>query len=153
MKIILTSFYLPPTDRIGAGVQMHMVANAYVALGHDVTVVSPRNVLDSDARYKLMTIPINGPNLVLKWAIELAKINFDADFVHFSGDDFLVRRNRSFVHMRTFLGSCFAEARYSSTVSGKFRMSYLGMTEFVSSEKSDICTCISHDTNRYYRRK
>lgn len=149
MNIAVTSYYLPPTDRIGAGVQMHMLANAYVDLGHDVTMITPRKRLEKSARYKLRSLDIVGSNQLLKWSVALSRLQYEFEFVHFSGDDFLVPSSRSFVHLRTFLGSCFAEARNTKSAREKVRMLYAGMTEVVSSKRADICTVISQDTNRY----
>ena len=153
MKIIVTSFYLPPTDRIGAGVQLHMLANAYVRLGHEVTVVSPSCVRDTDALYELETINIGGSNRILKWAVALAQYNFEADIVHFGGDDFLVPSSGKFRHIRTFMGSCLAEAKVATTLRDQVRMTLLGMTEFISSVRFPRSTVISQDTNRYLGRR
>lgn len=152
MKITVTSYYLPPTDRIGAGVQAHMIANEYCKLGHDVTVLSAAQIRDSAAQYKLESVKLVGKNRIVGWAMFLAKYKFDADMVHFTGDDFLVRSNKSYLHMRTFMGSCLAEAAAANTLREKFRMTYLGLTEVVSSLRFPITTVISADTNRYLLR-
>lgn len=153
MKIVVTSFYLPPTDRIGAGVQLHMIANAYVRLGHEVTVVSPSCIRDPNALYELETVKISGYNRILKWAIALSRHTFHADLVHFGGDDFLVPSHQKFCHIRTFMGSCLAEARVATTSRDRLRMTYLGLTEVVSSMRFPISTVISQDTNRYLARR
>lgn len=153
MKITVVSYYLPPTDRIGAGVQMHMLANAYTALGHNVEVLSPSKEKDITAAYQLVNVKLNGKNRILQWANYLAGHQFEADFVHFGGEDFLVPSSHSFIHIRTFLGSCIAEARVSASFREKIRMSYLGITECVSSIRCPISTVISDDTNRYLPRR
>lgn len=152
MRILVVSFYLPPTDRIGAGVQMHMLANAYVELGHDVTVLSPSILKDEHARYSLHSVPLVGRNRLLKWANYLRHFNFDAEIVHFGGDDHLVGRMKA-THIRTFHGSCFAEAIAAQTPRDKLRMSYLGCTELLSQKKCRLTTTVSADTNRYFLRK
>ncbi len=152
MKITVVSFYLPPIDRIGAGVQMHMLANAYVDLGHKVTVVAPVTEKDVTARYDLEPLKIYGDGRIIKWSLALAKHNFDSDIVHFGGDDHWVLKNREFVHIRTFHGSCFAEAQVARKVADKVRMVYLGMTELLAQRVADISSVVSTDTNRYFPR-
>jgi len=129
-----------------------MLANAYVRLGHDVTVVSPACKRESDALYKLETLKVIGSNRIWKWAKALARYKFDADLVHFSGDDFLVPSSAKYIHLRTFMGSCLAEAKVATKLKDRFRMTYLGITEFVSSLRFPAVTVISHDTNRYLGR-
>lgn len=152
MKILVVSYYLPPTDRIGAGVQMHMLANAYVDLGHDVAVISPSMIKDENARYSLQSVRIVGTNRLVKWANYLRYSKFDADIVHFGGDDHLVGKI-SATHIRTFHGSCFAEAIAAQTPRDRLRMFYLGLTELLSQKKSKLTTAVSEDTNRYFLRK
>ena len=152
MRITVVSYYLPPTDRIGAGVQMHMLANAYVDLGHDVTVLAPVHVQDPTAKYALSTLEICGPTRIVKWSVALATHNYNSDIVHFGGDDHWVRRNKRFVHLRTFHGSCFAEAQVASRIGDKARMVYLGITELLAQRVADISTVVSTHTNRYFPR-
>lgn len=152
MKITVVTFYLPPKDRIGAGVQMHALANAYIALGHEVTVVSPSNHKEPDAQYTLCTVSIVGSNRIVKWSKALRQYKFDADIVHFAGDDHLLRSENRYVHLRTFHGSCFAEAQVASSFSDKLRMLYLGITELVAQPIADVCTTVSSHTNRYFPR-
>lgn len=149
MKIIVVSFYLPPTDRIGSGVQMHMLANEYARLGHDVTVLTPASSVEADAKYKLCSVQLTGKNRVWQWAHYLSTYTYNADIVHFNGDDFLVPSSTTFIHMRTFMGSCFAEARVATNLKDRFRMFCLGMTECISSMRFPIATVISSDTNKY----
>ena len=116
MRITVVSFYLPPTDRIGAGVQMHMLANAYARLGHTVSVVSPNIDQPEDAMYKLVSVPLYGPNKVIKWSMFLKEYDFGSGLVHFAGDNHLVRRQSNLVRLRTFHGSCFAEAKQATNM-------------------------------------
>jgi phosphatidylinositol alpha-mannosyltransferase len=150
MLITVVSFYLPPIDRIGAGVQMHMLANAYVDLGHEVTVLSPRLEKDATARYSQTCLDVSGSNRIVKWSIALMNYKFDSDIVHFGGDDHWVRRDNRFVHVRTFHGSCFAEANVALRVPDKARMVYLGMTELLAQRRADVSTVVSTHTNRYF---
>ena len=149
-KITVTSFYLPPTDRIGAGVQLHTLANAYADLGFEVSLVSPQESKEVGSKYDLQCMPINGTNRVVKWAIELARFRYNSGLVHFGGDNHLVRKSRHSVYMRTFLGSCFAEMKVATNTRDKLRMTYLGLTELLGQVNVDISTVISADTNRYF---
>jgi phosphatidylinositol alpha-mannosyltransferase len=153
MKIVVTSYYLPPTDRIGSGVQMHLIANEYARMGHEVTLVSPVDRCEPDALYQLVTVRVNGNNRVWKWAKLLAEFDYDADFVHFSGDDFLVPTKANYIHLRTFMGSCLAEAKVAPALRDKIRMTFLGLTEVASSVRYPLSTVISSDTNRYLPRR
>lgn len=153
MHISVVSFYLPPTDRIGAGVQMHMLANAYVDLGHEVTVVSAAHEKDATAKYSLTTLEVTGKNRIVQWSRALARYKFDSDVVHFGGDDHWVRAGNEFVHIRTFHGSCFAEAKVATKVRDKVRMFYLGCTELLAQRSTKVNTTVSSHTNRYFLRE
>jgi phosphatidylinositol alpha-mannosyltransferase len=152
LKITIVTYYLPPVDRIGSGVQMHMLAQAYTELGHDVTVLSPNDRTESNATYNHVSCRIVGKNRIVKWAMFLRTYQFDADLVHFGGDDHLVRRNREFVHIRTFHGSCFAEALVANRFQDKLRMIYLGCTELISQRRHKVNTVVSPHTNRFFLR-
>jgi phosphatidylinositol alpha-mannosyltransferase len=150
MRITVISYYLPPIDRIGAGVQMHMLANAYVDLGHDVTVVSAAHEKDATAKYSLTTLEVTGKNRIVQWSRALARYKFDSEIVHFGGDDHWVSPSHEFVHIRTFHGSCFAEAIVATKVRDKVRMFYLGCTELMAQRSTKVNTTVSSHTNRYF---
>jgi glycosyltransferase involved in cell wall biosynthesis len=128
---------------------MHMIANAYVELGHNVTVVSP--VVDKDplSKYELHSLPVGGAFKIIKWAIALRYHDFPADIVHFSGEDYLCTKKQDCVHIRTFLGSCLAEAIVAKRLFDNLRMLFIGLTEFYSALRSQVTTVISNDTNKY----
>lgn len=152
MNITVTSFYIPPVDLIGAGVQMHMLANAYVRLGHNVTLLSPSHLVPDDALYSHVHYPVVGRNRVVKWSIALARYRFGRGIIHFAGDNHLVRKQIETVRLRTFHGSCFAEAMSAATNQDKVRMLYLGVTELLGQMRSDCSTVVSADTNKYFLR-
>jgi phosphatidylinositol alpha-mannosyltransferase len=131
---------------------MHALANAYVALGHEVTVLSPSNLQEPDAQYTLSTVSIVGSNRIVKWSKALRQYKFNADIVHFAGDDHLLLSDNGYVHLRTFHGSCFAEANVASRVADKVRMVYLGITELLAQRVADVNTVVSSHTNRYFPR-
>jgi phosphatidylinositol alpha-mannosyltransferase len=150
MRITVVSFYLPPIDRIGAGVQMHMLANAYVDLGHDVTMLSVAHEKDATAKYSLSTLEVTGRNRIVKWSKALARYKFDSDIVHFGGDDHWVSLGHDLVHIRTFHGSCFAEAIVATRLRDKIRMLYLGCTELIAQRSTKVTATVSAHTNRYF---
>ncbi len=57
MKIALTSFYLPPVDKIGVGYQAHYTAQGLVQRGHSVTMISPAPKVP-DAEYEHRQIEV-----------------------------------------------------------------------------------------------
>lgn len=132
---------------------MHMLANAYCDLGHDVRMLSPARKTEGNARYKLVHIDVGTSNRLVRWARSLATYEYDADMVHFSGDDFLVPGKQSFVHLRTFMGSCTAEAVVAKGLRNKVRMYCLGLTESISSLRFKCKTVISDQTNQYLMSK
>lgn len=150
MEITVVSYYTPPVDRIGAGVQMHMIANAYARLGHSVTLVTPNAIKPTDSLYKLATCQISGSYKVVKWSLMLKSYGYPDGIVHFGGDNHFVRRQNSLVRLRTFHGSCFAEAKTATLLRDKLRMVYLGLTELIGQACSDVSTAVSADTNRYF---
>ncbi len=150
MNITVASFYLPPVDRIGAGVQMHMLANAYVRLGHSVTLLSPSVSQPEDSLYKLVSHPLSGKNRVVRWSFALRSYPYVSGLVHFAGDNHFVRKQDGLVRLRTFHGSCFAEANFSGSFRDRIRMVYLGLTELLGQRMCDVSTVVSADTNRYF---
>jgi len=72
--------------------------------------------------------------------------------VHFGGDNHLVGKRKSTVRLRTFHGSCFAEAAIATRAFDKVRMTYLGLTELVGQMNCDVSTAVSIDTNNYFPR-
>jgi phosphatidylinositol alpha-mannosyltransferase len=132
---------------------MHMLANAYVDLGHDVTVVSPSLIKDENARYQLISVPLAGRNRLIQWAMFLRTFKYAADILHFGGDDHLVSKIDGMTHIRTFHGSCFAETIVATRLRDKIRMAYLGCTELLSQRPWKITTAVSTDTNKYFLKK
>jgi phosphatidylinositol alpha-mannosyltransferase len=150
MNITVTSFYMPPIDRIGAGMQMHMLANAYVRLGHKVSVIAPNAQCFAEAQYALNSIDIRASNRVIRWAHCLSRNKFESGLVHFGGDNHFVSRVPNVVRLRTFHGSCFAEYNVARTSRDRIRMAYLGVTELLGQLNCDVSTVVSADTNRYF---
>jgi phosphatidylinositol alpha-mannosyltransferase len=150
MKIAVISYYLPPNDRIGSGVQTHYLANAYVRAGHTVTMLSPYAKTDVDALYSSMKIACGNRNRTLQFALNLRKVDFSRfDLVHAGMDDWALIGVKKPFHIRTFHGSCFAEALVADNLKSKIRMSWLGLTEWLSCAVADKTVSVSHNTLRF----
>lgn len=149
MNIAVISFYLPPIDRIGSGVQTHYLANAYVRAGHKVTMLSPYDVGDVDALYDLCKVECGRRNRTIHFAWNLRKVDYSKfDFIHAGMDDWALLGVKKPFHIRTFHGSCFAEAMVAKDVRSKIRMSWLGLTEWMSCAVATKCVAVSKNTLR-----
>ncbi len=150
MNIAVISYYLPPNDRIGSGVQTHYLANAYARAGHKVTMLSPYCTADFDALYSMMQIPCGHRTRTVQFAINLRNVDYSSfDLVHAGMDDWALLGISKPYHIRTFHGSCFAEAIVASTLKAKIRMSWLGLTEWVSCLVADRTVAVSQNTLKY----
>jgi glycosyltransferase involved in cell wall biosynthesis len=117
MKIALTNTFLPNEQASGVPFQVHRLANALCALGHDVTVFtfSPRPI---DALYAVHQYA--RPNVPPRWlafvmAYRLATTDFSAfDVVNCHGDNYLLRAKRPVV--RTFHGTAVDEFKNAKTL-------------------------------------
>ena len=150
MNIAVVTFYLPPIDRIGSGVQTHYLANAYVRAGHTVTMLSPYATADADALYTPVKVPCGTKNRTLQFALNLRKFDFSKfDLVHAGMDDWaLLGVNKPF-HIRTFHGSCFAEAMVADNLKSFIRMSWLGLTEWLSCAVANKTVAVSQNTLKF----
>lgn len=153
LKILVVSYYLPPNDLIGAGVQMHHLANAYSDLGHDVTLIAPVSIAPCDRKYRFSPCTDIRKNKLTFWSHVLRRYDYDYDFVHFAGCDHLVKLPSNVVHVRTFMGSSVAELLKNRVVSECLRLIYLVIIETLSCFRAQIRTVISEDTNRYLPRR
>jgi len=150
MKIAVLSYYLPPHDRIGSGVQTHHLANAYVRAGHSVTMFSPYESSDSEALYELRRVACGNRSRTVQFAWNLRKVDFkEFDLIHAGMDDWLLFGIDKPFHIRTFHGSCFAEALVATNWKSRFRMTWLGFTEWVSCLVADKTVAVSANTLRF----
>lgn len=150
MKIACISYYLPPVDLIGSGMQMHGLANAYVRHGHQVTMFSPYAKGADDALYQLCPVPVGNRNRVIRFAWNLRKQDFSQfDMLHAAMDDYLLLGKRRPFHIRTFHGSCLAEAMHIRGTRNRLRMLFLGLTEWLSCSVAHRRVCVSANTRRY----
>ena len=149
LSIAMTSLYLPSGSKIGAGYAAHRLANAMVALGHQVTMFSPCDVTE-DAKYEHVTVPLTGPFSTFKWGIEVGRLALtEFDIYHSHGDDHFRRRRTTPPHIRTLYGSCFSEAWHIRGGKERLRMLALGVTEFLGTLRADRAVAISQNSRRF----
>lgn len=152
MRIACIAYYLPPVDRIGAGFQMHYLANAYTRAGHEVMMFSPyaENQKAIDALYTMKAVPIGRKNRTFQFAWNLRKEDFSGfDVLHAGSDDYWLFGKKRPYHIRTFMGSCIAEAIHIKGLRSKIRMAVLGASEVASCFIAERKVCISKDTLKY----
>jgi phosphatidylinositol alpha-mannosyltransferase len=150
LNIAVVTFYLPPIDRIGSGVQTHYLANAYVRAGHTVTMLSPYAYADADALYTPVKISCGNKNRTLQFALNLRKFDFSKfDLVHAGMDDWALLGVKKPFHIRTFHGSCFAEAMVADNLKSAIRMSWLGITEWLSCAVANKTVAVSQNTLKF----
>lgn len=146
----MTSYYLPPLDRIGAGYVTHYLANAYVKAGHDVTMFSPERERAEDALYHLRAVPVGKRNRILRFAWNLRKLDYTGfDLLQTGGDVCWLFGKKRPHHIATYHGSCLAEAIHSTDFRSRLRMFLLGLTELATCGVADRNVCISYNTRRY----
>jgi phosphatidylinositol alpha-mannosyltransferase len=144
VKIAITSSSLPPYDSIGAGVQNHYLANAFVNTGHDVTMFSPHPKSPEDAMYRHVGVRLSGKLRTLKWAIALSKLDFSGfDYLHCTGDDHYVKSLNRTCHLRQYHGNSLGEYLHARKPSEKLRNILLYTSELATGLRADILTCVS----------
>jgi glycosyltransferase involved in cell wall biosynthesis len=149
LQIAMISYYLPSGSKIGVGYQVHALANAMFDRGHQVTVFSACTAPEG-ARYKTETIDLAGGNRTFRFALKLRQIDWSPfDVLHAHGDDYWLWRSRCPVHVRTFHGSCFSEARWVQGFRERLRMVLLGLSEVVSSVVANETVAVS-DASRQW---
>jgi len=146
----MASYYLPSESKIGSGWMAHRLANALAERGHAVCMFSPCRRPD-DARYECRHIELRGRLRVFKWANRLRTLDLAGfDVFHAHGDDQLMPRGASPVHVRTLHGSCLDEAIHARGVAARGRMLVLGLTEVVSAIRFRNVVGVSRNALRWY---
>jgi glycosyltransferase involved in cell wall biosynthesis len=150
MKIAIISLYLPSGSKIGVGYQAHAMANFFVAhRGWSVTMFSPCPKAD-DALYEQVVVPDGEQFRTFRFAWNLRHYDWSAfDVVHAHGDDNWLWFRKP-VHIRTMHGSCLAEAWHIPGLSGKIRMTLLGISEIIASVAAHRTVAVSRNTQRSY---
>lgn len=147
-RILMSSYYMPSTSKIGVGHQVHALANALVARGHDVTVATPATASEG-AHYRTWTIPVSGSLRTFRWAFALRRLDMTSyDVLHAHGDDYWLWRRRTPAHIRTMHGSCLQEARRVPGVKEKLRMVMLAAGEVLATFVADVTVAVSCNTTR-----
>jgi glycosyltransferase involved in cell wall biosynthesis len=147
--IAMTSYFLPSESKVGAGYQMHRLAQALVRHGHAVTMFSPCTRPD-DAEYAHVHLPVTGRGRSAKWLRQLQQLELDDfDVLHGGGDLLGPKRGRP-PRVITLFGSCVAEALHVRGLGGRARMAALGIGELVTSATADQPVCISANTRRWF---
>ncbi len=152
-RIALTSFYLPPGDKMGVGYQAHYMANAMIERGHSVCMFSPAP-RPPDARYEHCQIQ-SGKRFRLHgfaWAMRNQDLS-SFDVLHSHGECHWVwsmpKRRRPKVHVRTIHGSCLEEAWHIKGFAQKLRMTYIATMECIAYLAADVTVAVSLNSTRY----
>lgn len=149
LKIAMISYYLPSESKIGAGYQVHELANALVKRGHDVDVLSPCAAPEG-ARYRTVSVPLSGSLRTFRFALALRRMDLSRyDVLHAHGDDYWLWRRRVPAHVRTLHGSCFDEALRIHGAWERLRMVMLGLSEVLASVVADRTVVVSPKTRRW----
>ena len=91
--------------------QMHYLANAYARRGHSVTMFCPYAEPAQDALYSCVSVPVGSRMRTFRFAWNLRKQDFAGfDLLHAAMDDYWLLGKSWPFHIRTFHGSCLAEA-------------------------------------------
>ena len=150
MRILFLHRDLPPDSYTGVAIQVHRLAEALAALGHDVSVLT-RSALPPGARYRVL--PADGPllRLVLRLLPGLKRLWYPLwyryapkdgyDIVHVHGDGGLLRYRPGYV--RTFYGTAGMELRHSRTLKGKLAQGLSYWMERRESRRCSACAGIS----------
>lgn len=157
MRIAFIGRDLPRSDASGgvAG-QMHLLAQALVLAGHEVTACA-LNEPPPGSLYEYQAIPI--PPAMMnrrRAALYLApwwarRISFDGfDIVHSHGEDQFIGTRRPVV--RTFYGAERAEARHSKSWRRMFYHLSMVPFEWVSERRAAALVVISRSVQRYLSR-
>lgn len=153
MNIAVVSYHLPPYDMIGSGMQMHVLANEYARIGHNVTVFSGAPTCPEKSLYKFVSAGVHGGAKLFRWFSYTQRIDWSSyDVVHAGGDGQLINSSARIV-IRTLLGSSLKEARNQTHGYNKVRMYYLYLLELIGTKQADIVTCISPETQRDFSRE
>ncbi len=149
MKIAITSLYLPSGSKIGVGYQVHALANALAARGHQVTVFSQSGPSD-DSLYEVVVVPSGSRLRTFGFAWSLRQYDFTAfDVLNAHGDDWFLWGCKRPHHVHTFHGSLLAEMLNAKTLPAKLRMGLLALCEYASCFLADELVTVSANTRRY----
>jgi phosphatidylinositol alpha-mannosyltransferase len=148
MKIAMTHVDLPNESKGGVAHQVHHLANALTARGHEVTMFTYSPPF-AECLYHVKRYP--GPVRPRRlqsfaFAVRLAQTDFSGfDVLHTNGDNYLLQRRSP--QIRTFYGSAKDEAEAAVRLRRRLYQSVMTQLEFVGSKAADLNVGIS-DTTR-----
>ncbi|MHA3704360.1 glycosyltransferase family 4 protein [Jatrophihabitans sp. YIM 134969] len=149
MKVAMISQYLPGGSKIGVGHQVHVLAEALVDRGHEVTVFSACEA-GPGARYRTEVVRLGGALRTFRFAAAMRRVDFTAfDVLHAHGDDYLLTGRPRPTHIRTLHGSCFDEALHIHGFLARLRMFVLGLSEVLATFVADTTVVVSPATRRW----
>ena len=147
MKIAVTNAFLPSEQPSGVPTQVHRLANALVAKGHDVTVFSfsPKPADATYALHQFKRPPLPPRFFPYFMAYRLATTDFSAfDVVSASGDNYLLKSPCPIV--RTFYGTSADEMRNAKTLRRRlYHMTAIPL-EHLGAKLADYVVGISETT-------
>jgi glycosyltransferase involved in cell wall biosynthesis len=152
MKIAITNAFLPSEQQAGVPNQVHRLANALVARGHDVTVFSfsPRPADAAYALHRFARPSVPARFLPFVMAYRLATTDFRAfDVLNVHGDNYLMRPSRPVV--RTFHGSAVDEMRNAGTMRRKLFFLVTIPLEALGARLADHVVGVSETTRVRFR--
>ena len=149
MKIAMAHVDLPNESKGGVAMQAHLMANALVKAGHEVTMYTFSERF-SECNYAVNTLPVI-PKLrkfqSFLFAKKLSEQQFHSyDIVHTHGDNYLLGK----VHpqVRTMHGSASWERRTAKTARRKAYQTIMQKLETRGSRIADVCVGVSENTRQ-----
>lgn len=140
---------LPNESKGGVAMQAHLMANALVSAGHDVTMYTFSERFQ-ECKYRVNTLPVNPKFRKFQsflFAKKLSEQQFDVyDILHTHGDNYLLGK----VHpqVRTMHGSATWERRTAKSASRKVYQTIIQKLETRGSKIADACIGVSENTRQ-----
>lgn len=149
LRIAMVSYYMPSESKLGTGYQVHALANALVARGHEVTVFT-RSRPSAGAQYDTRTVGVHGSLRTLKFALRLRRMDWSTfDVLHAHSSDFLLSRRTKPPHVRTLHGSSLREALHIRGPRARAAMLYFAACEITASLIADTAVAVSQNTQAW----
>lgn len=147
MKIAITHVDLPNHSKGGVAMQAHLMANALVDAGHDVTMFSFSEAY-AESKYKVRQLfcpPKMRKLQSFVFARQLSKTSFhEFDIVHTHGDNYLM--NAVHPQVRTMHGSARSEMLSARRLRRKLYQRVIQQLESRGACIADVCVGVSENT-------
>ncbi len=160
-RIAMIQRFLPSRSRGGVGHFAHGLANALVARGHAMTMVS-QDPAPADARYQAWTVPVGSGRLASTLApfafpLQVARLDLrQFDIIHAQGDDQYLSRWWAPPVVRTLHGSSLAEALHNGLRRGSLMRLLIHLWfyagELVACARADAVVAVSRASGRHVPR-